>query len=43
MGASQISNDAYAQALRESIERADLFSGMRPDGSLSSDKLHRQG
>ena len=33
MGASQISNDAYAQALRESIERAGLFSGVTTDGS----------
>jgi hypothetical protein len=32
MGASQISNDAFAQALRESIEKAGLFSGVAADG-----------
>src|SRR5258708_76900 len=33
MGASQISNDAFAQALRESIERAALFSNVATDGA----------
>jgi hypothetical protein len=33
MGASQISNDAFAQALRESIEKAGLFSGVTTDAS----------
>ena len=33
MGASQISNDAFAQALRDSIEKAGLFSGVTADGS----------
>jgi hypothetical protein len=33
MGASQISNDAFAQALRESIERAALFSKVATDGA----------
>ena len=33
MGASQISNDAFAQALRESIEKAGLFSGVTTEGS----------
>jgi len=33
MGASQISNDAFAQALRESIDKAGLFSGVTTDGS----------
>ena len=33
MGASQISNDAFAQALRESIERAGLFSNVAADGA----------
>jgi hypothetical protein len=32
MGASQISNDAFAQALRESIEKAGLFSSVAADG-----------
>jgi hypothetical protein len=32
MGASQISNDAFAQALRESIEKAGLFSSVTTDG-----------
>lgn len=34
MGASQISNDAFAQALRESIEKAGLF-GSVADGSAN--------
>jgi hypothetical protein len=33
MGASQISNDAFAQALRESIEKAGLFSSVAADGA----------
>jgi hypothetical protein len=33
MGASQISNDAFAQALRESIEKAGLFDNVATDGA----------
>jgi hypothetical protein len=33
MGASQISNEAFAQALRESIEKAGLFSSVAADGA----------
>jgi len=33
MGASQISNDAFAQALRDSIDKARLFSKVSTEGS----------
>ena len=33
MGASQISNDAFAQALRDSIGEAGLFSKVSPEGA----------
>ncbi|HEX3603815.1 MAG TPA: hypothetical protein VHU43_06960 [Steroidobacteraceae bacterium] len=33
MGASQISNDAFAQALRDSIQKAGLFSSVAADGA----------
>jgi hypothetical protein len=33
MGASQISDDAFAQALRDSIEKAGLFSKVGADGA----------
>jgi hypothetical protein len=33
MGASQISDDAFAQALRDSIQKAGLFSSVAADGA----------
>jgi hypothetical protein len=33
MGASQISNDAFAQALRDSIDNAGLFNKVSPEGA----------
>ena len=33
MGASQISDDAFGQALRDSIDKAGLFSKVSPDGA----------
>jgi uncharacterized lipoprotein YajG len=36
MGASQISNAAFAQALQESIEKAGLFTSVKSDGARYS-------
>jgi len=43
MGASQISDDAFAQALRDSIGKAGLFAKVSTEGArYPLDWLHRQ-